>query len=217
MTTTTANTTGYQPTIRNRQAERQQAEATIPGYAEARQEAKLNLYDLGSDALRVQRLIADTAEALTSDDPAEQQDAITVLEALLLEDQASKEALAAKADAYCWVIDQLHAQAAYRKEQAKRLTELARRDERRAQSLTDRLIGVLTRLEPDATKFELPAHRIASRKSQQVEIDVPVSALPLDCVVTRYEPNKTALKELLKSGQEIEGVVLVEHRSWTIR
>ena len=61
--------------------------------------------------------------------------------------------------------------AAYRQQQAKRLTELSRSDASRADALEDSLVMVLTRLQPTATRFSSPNHELSSRKSQAVEIE----------------------------------------------
>ncbi len=62
-------------------------------------------------------------------------------------------------------------EAAYRQQQAKRLTELSRSDSSRADALEESLVMVLTHLQPSATRFSFPNHELSSRKSQAVEID----------------------------------------------
>jgi len=59
-------------------------------------------------------------------DLVEEGQALAELEAVLLAEEGNKQALAAKADATCWVIEHLRGQAAYRQQQAKRLAELSR-------------------------------------------------------------------------------------------
>ena len=76
--------------------------------------------------------------------------------------------LARKADATCWVIDHLRAQGSYRQQQAKRLVELAKGDQRRADALENTLVFVLTRLQPAATRFSFPHHELTSRRSEAV-------------------------------------------------
>jgi hypothetical protein len=66
--------------------------------------------------------------------------ALAELETALLAEEGNKQALATKADATCWVIEHLRGQAAYRKQQAKRLTELSRYDASRAESLEDSFV-----------------------------------------------------------------------------
>ena len=122
-----------------------------------------------------------------------------------------------KADATCWVIEHLRGQAAYRQQQAKRLTELSRSDASRADALEDSLVLVLTRLQPTATRFSSPNHELSSRKSQAVEIE-DEDSLPSEWLTlkTTSQPDKIAIKEALKAGLLIPGAQLVSCRSWRI-
>jgi len=86
------------------------------------------------------------AEQLEADDEVARAQALGELEAALLAEEGNKQALAAKADATCWGIEHLRGQAAYRQQQAKRLTELSRSDAGRADALEESLVLVLTRL-----------------------------------------------------------------------
>ena len=91
-----------------------------------------SLWQLGIEAQELTTAIGLLAQRLESDEPEERQQAISELEAALLAEEGNKQALAAKADATCWVIEHLRGQAAYRQQQAKRLTELSRSDASRA-------------------------------------------------------------------------------------
>ena len=71
-----------------------------------------SLWQLGIEAQELTTAIAQLAQRLESDEPEERQQAITELEAALLADEGNKQALAAKADATCWVIEHLRGQAA---------------------------------------------------------------------------------------------------------
>ncbi|MFM9102186.1 MAG: siphovirus Gp157 family protein, partial [Cyanobium sp.] len=121
------------------------------------------------------------------------------------------------ADATCWVIEHLRGQAAYRQQQAKRLTELSRSDASRADALEDSLVLGLTRLQPSATRFSFPNHELSSRKSQAVEIENEALLDPeWLCVKTTFSADKTAIKAALKAGQQITGAQLICRRSWRI-
>ncbi|MCP9859248.1 MULTISPECIES: ATP-binding domain-containing protein [unclassified Cyanobium] len=111
------------------------------------------------------------------------------------------------------MIEHLRGQAAYRQQQAKRLTELSRSDASRADALEDSLVLVLTRLQPSATRFSFPNHELTSRKSQAVEID-DEDALDSQWLsfTTTSKPDKAAIKEALKAGREITGVQLISRR-----
>ena len=175
-----------------------------------------SLWQLGIEAQELTTTIGQLAEQLEADDDTRTQ-ALAELEATLLAEEGNKLALAAKADATCWVIEHLRGQAAYRQQQAKRLTELSRSDASRADALEDSLVLVLTRLQPSATRFSFPNHELSSRKSQAVEIDDEVA---LDSqwlsFSTTSKPDKAAIKDALKAGQLIPGAQLLSRRSWRI-
>jgi hypothetical protein len=135
----------------------------------------------------------------------------------LLAEEGNKRALSAKADATCWVIEHLRGQASYRQQQAKRLTALAAGDNGRADALETSLVLVLTRLQPKATRFSFPNHELTSRKSQAVEIDDEEALDPQWlAVTTTTKPDKTAIKEAIKTGKQIPGAQLLSRRTWRI-
>ena len=177
----------------------------------------VSLWQLGIEAQDLTASIALLAEQLESDEPEQRQLALAELEAALLAEEGNKAALAAKADATCWVIEHLRGQAAYRSQQAKRLQELSRSDVSRAESLEESLVSVLTRLQPAANKFSFPNHELSSRKSQAVEI-IKEEVLAAEWLVikTSSQPDKAAIKEALKAGIEVIGAQLLNRRSWRI-
>jgi hypothetical protein len=176
-----------------------------------------SLWQLGIEAQELTTAIAQLAERLETDDPDERQLALGELEAALLADEGNKAAIAAKADATCWVIEHLRGQGAYRQHQAKRLTALAAADNNRADALETSLVLVLTRLEPKATRFSFPNHELTSRKSQAVEIDDEEALDPQWLTATTTtKPDKSAIKEAIKAGQQIPGAQLLSRRTWRI-
>ena len=176
-----------------------------------------SLWQLGIEAQELTTAVGQLAEQLESDDAEVRAQALAELEAALLAEEDNKAALAAKADATCWVIEHLRGQAAYRQQQAKRLTELSRSDASRADALEDSLVLVLTRLQPKATRFSFPNHELTSRKSQAVEIDDEDALDPQWLsFTTTSKPDKAAIKEALKAGTEITGAQLISRRSWRI-
>jgi len=94
-----------------------------------------SLWQLGIEAQELTTAIGLLAEQLEADDEHARAQALAELEAALLAEEGNRKALAAKADATCWVIEHLRGQAAYRQQQAKRLTELSRSDAGRADAL----------------------------------------------------------------------------------
>lgn len=179
------------------------------------------LFDLTGDALRLQGRINTAAEQLFSDDPAEVAAATAQLEALINAEADNRRDVEAKADAWCWVIDHIRAQAAARAEHARRLTELAKDAEHQAEVLQDRLVAALQRIDPEETTWKLPEHKITSSRVTSVEIDPELQPADLpeqfQRVKTTYTADKTALKAALAAGQAIDGASLVEGRSWTIK
>ncbi len=176
-----------------------------------------SLWQLGIEAQELTTAIGQLAERLETDDTDVRQQALAELEAALLADEGNKAAIAAKADATCWVIEHLRGQATYRQQQAKRLTALAAGDNGRADDLETSLVLVLTRLEPKSTRFSFPNHELTSRKSQAVEIDDEEALDPQWlAVTTTTKPDKAAIKEALKAGRQVSGAQLLSRRIWRI-
>ncbi|QPN58544.1 siphovirus Gp157 family protein [Synechococcus sp. CBW1002] len=176
-----------------------------------------SLWQLGIEAQELTTAIGQLAEKLETDDDDARSHALAELEAALLAEEGNKQALAAKADATCWVIEHLRGQAAYRQQQAKRLTDLSRSDASRADALEESLVFVLTQLQPAATRFSFPNHELTSRKSSAVVIDDEQALDPAWLsFTTTSKPDKAAIKEALKAGQQITGAQLLSRRSWRI-
>jgi hypothetical protein len=176
-----------------------------------------SLWQLGIEAQELTTAVGQLAEQLESDDAGVRAQALAELEAALLAEEGNKAALAAKADATCWVIEHLRGQAAYRQQQAKRLTALASGDASRADALEESLVFVLTQLQPAATRFSFPNHELTSRKSSAVVIDDEQALDPAWLsFTTTSKPDKAAIKEALKAGRQITGAQLVSRRSWRI-
>jgi hypothetical protein len=176
-----------------------------------------SLWQLGIEAQELTTAIGQLAQQLEAADDDTRAQTLAELEAALLAEEGNKQALAAKADATCWVIEHLRGQGAYRQQQAKRLTALAAADNNRADALEDSLVLVLTRLQPKATRFSFPNHELTSRKAQAVEIDDDEALDPQWLTVTTTtKPDKTAIKEAIKAGQQIPGAQLLSRRIWRI-
>ena len=177
------------------------------------------LFDLTGEALHLQRQINESAELLFSDDADEVAAATAELEALIAFESGNRRALESKADAWCWVIDHMRAQADARAAHAQRLKDLATSAQQQADALQERLIAALQKVAPDETRWELPEHKITSRKTTAVDLTAMAWNLPeqFQRVKTTVSADKTALAAALKGGAQIEGAVLVERRSWSIK
>jgi hypothetical protein len=177
------------------------------------------LFDLTGEALHLQRRIDDAATHLFSDVPEVAAWATATLENLISAETDNRKEVERKADAWCWVIDHMRAQADARAMHAQRLKDLATSAQQQADALQERLIAALQKVAPDETRWELPEHKITSRRSQAVEVVADAADLPVQFrrVKTTYSADKTALAAALKQGQQIEGAALVERRSWSIK
>lgn len=176
-----------------------------------------SLWELGIEIAADTRWIVQLADRLHSGDEADHAQAISDLEEALAAEESHRQALHQKADATCWVIDRLRAEAAYHQAQAKRFSALAATETSRADSLESTLISLLTRLFPQATRFQFPDHTLTSRKSSAVAID-DEAALPAQwlTVKTSTQPDKASIKEALKAGHLIPGAHLLSRRIWSI-
>jgi hypothetical protein len=175
-----------------------------------------SLWALTEEARRLAAEIEELAQGLYGDDAEEAALAVVGLEDALLREAQNRDAFRKKADGYCYVISQLRGQAHWRQEEARRLQGLAEDDHERAQRLEDLLIRVMTSLAPDETSFELPSHRISSRRSEAVEVDEDELPDAFMRSKTTLSPDRTEIKAALKAGQEVPGARLVERRSWKI-
>ncbi len=177
----------------------------------------LGLWQLGIEAQSLTAQIAALAEQLEAEDPLLAQSALGELESVLLQEEGNKQKLSDKADATCWVIDHLRAQANYRAAQAKRLADIAKADQARADALETSLLYVLTRLQPEAKRFSFPNHEITSRKSIVVEIiDLDKITAEWLVVKTTTTPDKNAIKDAIKKGTKVEGAAVINRTNWKI-
>lgn len=117
-----------------------------------------------------------------------------------------------KGEGYVYVIKQLRSQADMIKSEIKRLQELAKRYENSADKLADTLLQSVIAHGQIKTAFVT----ISSRKSKSVSI-TDESLIPSEFMRIKTEPNKTAIKEALESGQIIDGALIVENVSLNIR
>jgi hypothetical protein len=102
---------------------------------------------------------------------------------------------------------------------AQRLKDLATSAQQQADALQERLIAALQKVAPDETRWELPEHKITSRKTTAVDVTADALELPgqYQRIKTTITADKTALAAALKGGAQIEGCALVERRSWSIK
>jgi len=90
----------------------------------------------------------------------------------------------------------------------KRLQAMKKANDRITTNLNNRLL--------DAVKmfggFEVGLTKFGTRKSSQVIVDIETNALPSEfkTVKATESPNKTAIKEAIKRGEDVKGCEIVE-------
>ena len=180
-----------------------------------------SLFALTSEATLLAARIDTTVDGLFSDDPVDVAAATEALEQLITAEASNRAALAAKADAWCWVIDQLRAKADAQREHSQRLARMAEQAEHRAQTLQDQLVRALGHVDPAATKWELPAHKLRSTTVTKTELDPDLDPAQLPDefkrVKTTISPDLPTIKAALKAGKSVPGCTLTTHRSWSIK
>lgn len=183
------------------------------------------LYSIGIQAQDIAGEIALAADLLESDDPEDRQAAVELIEHFLDAAEHTQSLLMEKSDKIAYYIEILRAQSAFRKQQSKRLAELAAADERRADKLLSYMTTVLQRINPSKTKYSLPTHELTSRAvNDKVELipnpygeyDIPDDLMTTKVTET-ITPDKAAIKQALKQGRDVPGARLISYRSWSIK
>jgi uncharacterized protein YyaL (SSP411 family) len=133
--------------------------------------------------------------------------------------EALQEARAEKILACGKVLAEMRAEreafSAERKAQAKRLLQREEMMEKREEALR----AYIERNATQGEKFADSFCSISWRRTESVEIAVAPETLPLQFVQVKqtYSPDKAALKEALKAGQQVAGVALVEKLSLQVK
>lgn len=176
------------------------------------------LFDRVGEAGRLASRIDIIAADLFGDDPEAATAASAELEELINAQADNQEAILAKADCWAWVIKRYRAMCQARTDQAARLAAMAKADQAAANAMEQRLIAALIRAFPAETRFNLPSHRITSRRSEAVEVSCDAADLPegYQRVKVEVEADKAAIKAALKAGATVPGCQLAQLRSWKL-
>ena len=118
-----------------------------------------------------------------------------------------------KVEGYVKVIKSLEADIEARKNEKKRLDGLNKSDQLKIDRLKEALSVSMT--ETGQTRVDTALFKVGFRKSEAVVVDE--TKLPKEYQVATYKPDKKTIKELLKSGKEIEGARLEERKNLSIR
>jgi uncharacterized metal-binding protein YceD (DUF177 family) len=98
------------------------------------------------------------------------------------------------------------------KAEAKRLQEKAKAKENLIDRLKDNLLKSVTL--HGNIKTDLIS--VSSRKTKSVQI-TDEAAIPAEFMRIKTEPNKTAIKDALEAGEEVQGALIVENFSLMIK
>ena len=125
------------------------------------------------------------------------------------------ESFKVKAEEVAAYIRHQEALAEARKNEAKRIQNLAKQAENGAARLRKYLVAQMVRSE--VKKIEGVTVKIGLRKKQpQILINVPPEELPPEYVKVTYKPDLTAIKKLLKSDAEIDWASLSESQEYSV-
>lgn len=116
-----------------------------------------------------------------------------------------------KVENICLYIKDLNAEAKAIAEEAKTLTARKNHAEKKAESLRNYLQMMLA-----GEKFKTSRCSVSYRKTTAVLI-TDEAALPEDMVRVTIEPNKTAIKDAIKTGKTVPGAQMEERQSMIIK
>lgn len=124
------------------------------------------------------------------------------------------DAFETKAEAVACYIKELYADVKALKEEEDTLKARRLTTEKRAKSLMQYLSGCMSQVGKD--KMQTPRCALSFRRSTQVHI-LDESKLPESLLKVKTEPDKTAIKDLLKNGTAVEGAELISVRNLQIK
>ena len=116
-----------------------------------------------------------------------------------------------KIENICLYIKDLVAESKALADEAKALTERKERSAKKAESLKNYLQAML-----DGQKWKSSKAIVSYRKTQSVVVD-DMDALKPEFLRIKKEPDKTAIKEVLKAGAAVAGAHLEDKQSMSIK
>lgn len=159
----------------------------------------MKLYELKENYIELMGLLDN--EEVTLDEVADTLDAIN-------------DELPVKVDNICRLMKSCESHAAVYKEEAKRLTALAKAAETKADNLKRYIDETFKGM--NVTKMDTELFKLSYRKSESVNV-TDVDALPVDYTKVTIAPDKTAIKKAIKDGVEVTGAELVTNQNLQIR
>ncbi len=166
-----------------------------------RSKLERNLRDLAYDMLQCPPE-ADFIEDLTSEDPVLKQKAQEQVEMCLVGAEQFDE----NADQLLSMVSWFKNRAQFRIDEAKRIKALAERDTKTADRLESFVYSMFRHVYQDQfTKYDLPTHKITSRKTESVDVDeynINWDKIPESCTRTKKSIDKAEIKKLLKTNMK---------------
>lgn len=179
-----------------------------------RSKLERNLRDLAYDMLQCPPE-ADFIEDLTSEDPVLKQKAQEQVEMCLVGAEQFDE----NADQLLSMVSWFKNRAQFRIDEAKRIKALAERDTKTADRLESFVYSMFRHVYQDQfTKYDLPTHKITSRKTESVDVDeysINWDKIPESCTRIKKSIDKAEMKKLLKTNMKFQGVTLKVERKWS--
>ena len=134
--------------------------------------------------------------------------------------EINRDAFKTKAEAYAHMMLNAESDVTAIDAEIKRLQALKKTKVNMIDRLKDALKNALMLFGAEDSKgikrFETPILKLSTRKSQSVEV-TNENALPAYCFVIKQEVSKTLIKQMIESGQPVEGAELKTNYSVVIR
>lgn len=165
----------------------------------------MRLWDLDDRVRELERVLSELEE--DGQDEA-------ILAAFATELDGAREDLSGKLDGIAALITSLAATAKARREEADRLTRLARSDEARADRLRVFLSDYLRLRGID--RIDTPRYRLTFAKNgglAPLRVDLPPEELPDEYVRAKLSPDNEAIREALARGEELPWARLDERET----
>lgn len=156
----------------------------------------MNLYELKEDYLKVLELIESGEDGL--DDTLE----------------SISDTIDVKADGYVRIVRNLEGNVNTLKTEIERLSSRKKHMENNIDRLRESLKNAMIETGKEKIKTELFNIRVG-KETESIEV-IDQSLLPKDCVRTKVEPDKIAIKDALKNGQAIQGIKIIKKRGIVI-
>jgi hypothetical protein len=166
----------------------------------------MNLWEITQEFLALASIIEEAGGEATDE--------------LMEELSISRENFSHKAEGYAKLILKWDSEIQAASDEIKRIQALKKTKENSVARLKETLKGALMVFGHEDSKgikrFETPLVKLSTRKSTSVEI-TDENALPAGCFVVKREVSKTAIKEMLESGADLEGAQMKDSYSIQIR